>query len=77
MIYWTNWRSHSRRLLKRFWWDWRKYLMNNNKGVRGQPVVLVVDDDMAERLLIVETLLENLAVEEAAVDEIYSGETQP
>ncbi len=40
--------------------------MNNNKGVRGQPIVLVVDDDMAERLLIVETLLENnLAVEEA------------
>ncbi len=52
--------------------------MNNYKGVRGQPVVLVVDDDMAERLLIVETLLgNNLAVEEAAVDEIYSGGTQP
>ncbi|MDD3816266.1 MAG: EAL domain-containing protein [Desulfocapsaceae bacterium] len=40
--------------------------MHNNTGLRGQPVVLVVDDDMAERLLIVETLLENnLAVEEA------------
>ncbi|MFH2122260.1 MAG: EAL domain-containing protein [Pseudomonadota bacterium] len=40
--------------------------MNKDKAVRGQPVVLVVDDDMAERLLIVETLLENnLAVEEA------------
>ncbi len=40
--------------------------MNNSKGVSRQPVVLVVDDDMALRLLIVETLLEdNLAVEEA------------
>jgi len=40
---------------------------NNSKGVSRQPVVLVVDDDMALRLLIVETLLEdNLAVEEAA-----------
>jgi diguanylate cyclase (GGDEF)-like protein/PAS domain S-box-containing protein len=40
--------------------------MHNSKGVSRQPVVLVVDDDMALRLLIVETLLEdNLAVEEA------------
>ncbi|MBA3006851.1 MAG: EAL domain-containing protein [Proteobacteria bacterium] len=40
--------------------------MHNSKGVSRQPIVLVVDDDMALRLLIVETLLEdNLAVEEA------------
>lgn len=40
-------------------------MLNNNRA-REQPVVLVVDDDMAERLLIVETLLENnLTVEEA------------
>lgn len=40
--------------------------MNNSKEARRQPVVLVVDDDMAQRLLMSETLLENdLAVEEA------------
>lgn len=40
--------------------------MNTNKNNKEQPVVLVVDDDMAERLLITETLLEqNLTVEEA------------
>jgi len=38
-----------------------------NKNGEGRPVVLVVDDDMAQRLLMVETLLEdNLLVEEAA-----------
>ena len=40
--------------------------MNSNKDARRQPVVLVVDDDMAQRLLMTETLLENdLVVEEA------------
>lgn len=38
-----------------------------NKNGESKPVVLVVDDDMAQRLLMVETLLEdNLFVEEAA-----------
>jgi diguanylate cyclase (GGDEF)-like protein/PAS domain S-box-containing protein len=41
-------------------------MMNNNKDSGKQPVVLVVDDDMAQRLLMSETLLENnMAVEEA------------
>ena len=40
--------------------------MNNNMENGKQPVVLVVDDDAAQRLLMTETLLENdLAVEEA------------
>lgn len=40
--------------------------MNNSKDIAALPVVLVVDDDMAQRLLMVETLLENnLTVEEA------------
>jgi diguanylate cyclase (GGDEF)-like protein/PAS domain S-box-containing protein len=40
--------------------------MNNNMDSRKQPIVLVVDDDTAQRLLMTETLLENdLVVEEA------------
>ncbi|MDO8948827.1 MAG: hypothetical protein Q7U88_16990 [Desulfocapsaceae bacterium] len=34
-------------------------MMNNNKDSGKLPVMLVVDDDMAQRLLMSETLLEN------------------
>jgi AmiR/NasT family two-component response regulator len=44
-------------------------MMSNNKDSGKLPVMLVVDDDMTQRLLMSETLLENdLAVEEAGDD---------